>query len=188
MRYTHGHMKKFAPVFAVVGAIIIGVVVFSLIRGTVEAPEGSEAGATTTDVMATSSTSGSSLGVGLPANITKVVKVYANPSWDIRLRYDPEWSLNQNGEVVSINSVSANFMVSKEQPIAEPARVEKTETTRTILGEAVEVTRFEKPNDSYAFYEYFTLRVDGNEYYFKISSIIDPNPKVEEFIKNISAQ
>lgn len=180
-------MKKLAPVFVVIGLILIGVVVFSLMRGTVRAPEAEEGTATTTQ--ATSSATGSPIGIGgAGANVTKVVKAYANPSWDIRLRYDPEWDLTQNGEVVSISSVSAHFMVSKEQPIAKPARLEETKKNRTILGETVEVTRFDNPNENYEYYEFFTLRVDGNEYYFKVSSIIDPNPKVEEFIANVSAQ
>lgn len=181
-------MKKFAPALAVIGVIIVGVVAWSLMKGTAEAPEPAEAAATTTE--ATSSTSGaaSPLGVGGASNIKKVVKVYANPSWDIRLRYDPEWNLTQSGELVTISSLSANFMVSKGQAIAEPARLTSEKTTRTILGKTVEVTRFENPNESYKFYEYFTLHANGEDYYFKISSIIDPNPKVDEFVTNIAAK
>lgn len=181
-------MKKFAPVFAVIGVILIGSVAFSLMRGTAVAPEPvQEAPATTTDTV-TSPGSGSSLGIGPSAGngIKKVIKVYANPSWDLRLRYDPEWNLTQNGEVVSIESRSAHFMVSKEQTIAKPAGLKSTTEARTILGEKVEVTRYDNPRESYAFYEFFTLRANGNEYYFKISSVIDPNPKVEEFVGNIS--
>lgn len=182
-------MKKFAPVLAVLGVILIGVVVFSLLRGTAVAPEPTEeAGATTTEETASNGSGSSPIGIGLPtdAGIKKVIKVYANPSWDIRLRYDPEWNLKQSGEVVTIESRSANFIVSKEQAIAKPAGLKSTTETRTILGEEIEVTRFDNPRDSYAFYEYFTLRVNKTEYYFKISSVIDPNPKVEEFITNLA--
>jgi hypothetical protein len=183
-------MKKFAPVLAIVGVILIGVVMFSLMRETAVAPEaGDGTSATTTEELVGGGTGSSPVGVGLPAGtgIKKVIKVYANPSWDIRLRYDPEWNLEQNGEVVSIESRSASFMVSKEQAIAKPAGLKSSEKTRTILGEEVEVTRYDNPRDSYAFYEYFKVRVNGNEYYFKISSVIEPNPKVEEFITSLSA-
>lgn len=182
-------MKKFAPALAVIGVILIGIVVFSLMRETAVAPVApEEAQATTSTETASSGSNGSPVGIGLPtqAGIKKVIKVYANPSWDIRLRYDPEWNLEQNGEVVSIGSRSASFMVSKEQAIAKPAGLKSSTETRTILGEEVEVTRYDNPRDSYAFYEYFTLRVNKTEYYFKISSVIDPNPKVEEFVANIS--
>jgi hypothetical protein len=184
-------MKKFAPALAVIGVILIGVVIFSLMRETAVAPEPVEESVATTTEEVTSNGSGSSaIGIGAPADagIKKVIKVYANPEWDIRLRYDPEWNLKQSGEVVTIESRSANFIVSKEQVVAKPAGLKSTTKTRTILGQEVEVTRYDNPRDSYAFYEYFTLRVNKVEYYFKISSVIDPNPKVEEFITNLALQ
>lgn len=179
-------MKKFAPVLAVLGVILIGIVLFSLMKGTAVAPEPAQVQATTTEATSSATSAGSSMGLGgLP--VKRIVKAYANPSWDIRLRYDPEWSLSANGDTISISSISASFLVSKGQSIALPARLKSTTTTRTILGAPVEVTRFENPNETYAFYEYFTLRVNKTDYYFKVSSIIDPNPKVEEFIGNITA-
>lgn len=181
-------MKKLAPVLALIGVVLLVVVLFSLSRGTVQAPEAQEGQATTTEASSTPPGVTSPVGVGLPASVKKVMKVYTNPSWDLRLRYDPEWQLVQNADVVNISSVSAYFMISKEQPIAEPARLTEVQTKRTILGEEVAVTRFEKPNDSYAFYEYFVLRVDGTEYYVKVLSLIDPNPKVDEFLANITVQ
>lgn len=180
-------MKKFAPALAVFGVILIGLVVFSLSRGTAQAPEREEMQATTSESAASSTgAAGASPLVPAASTVKKIVKVYANPSWDIRLRYDPEWTLRQSDDVITISSVSADFMVSKEKPISKPALLESKETTRVILGDTVEVTRFENPKDSYAFYEFFKLRVNKSDYYFRITSVIDPNPKVEEFVKNIS--
>jgi|GEM_PF-1246197 len=180
-------MNKYAPALITIGVIIIAISAFMLMRSTAQAPMPEGETATTTSATTTSgSSTGSPLSVGAPGSIKKVLKVYANPSWDIRLRFDPEWKMTSDETLVSVDSVSASFMVSKEQPIAKPARLKETTATRTILGEDVEVTRFETPNETYAFYEYFTLRVNKTEYYFRIASIIDPNPKVEEFIRNIA--
>jgi len=181
-------MKKFAPAFVIIGIIIIGIVAFSVMQSTVSAPVEPEPTASTTETGTPGAPQGAAPGTSAPLTIKNVIKVYANPDWGFKLRYDTSWNLTQTGEVVNVDSPTASFMISPEQEIAEPARLEAEETTRVILGQSVTVTRFENPNERYAFYEYFTLRINKIEYYFKVLSTVEPNPRIEEFLGSLVLQ
>lgn len=117
---------------------------------------------------------------------------YMNSAWELGFRYQSEWEVSEgvpdeNGEItqVSISTPEATMLLTKEVPIIEPARLEANIYTRTIADQEVEVRKYTKPNDTYAYYLYFTIVLGNDDYHVSIKSYNADTKPVDDFISRI---
>jgi hypothetical protein len=121
-----------------------------------------------------------------------VWRIITADNWDIVFKIQTSWKVSgvytedKKLSQVSIGGDSADFFVSRNVHIAEPSKLAYTTTTRTIAGKSVTVHVFEKPNAKYAYYEYFSLPVGTDTYYFQVKSAVASKKEEQDFIDFIA--
>lgn len=130
-----------------------------------------------------------------PGAITSytVWKTFVQDDWGISFKVVDSWELSTNdavkdGEInqVSIDAGAFTALITEDVNIAEPARVSSRTYERTIAGREIEVREYTNPNDSYAYYLFFTISVGNDDYRFSIKSIESDRTKVDSFLSRIS--
>lgn len=182
-------MKKYAPL-VVTAVVLIGIITFFLMKGTTVAPQVPADATSTVPVVATS-TSGTSVQPGgspaipgIPSNAI-VKRLIKNDTWDIEISVDPTWQVSDNGTVVTVDAPDARFIVGQGTAFAEPARSSYVNVKHEVLGEKVTAHRYANPNDGYAFYDYFSVRVSGDTYYFNVRSKVEGNAAIDAFLEGV---
>lgn len=140
------------------------------------------------------SPSTSGLPVGVSVKSQTVLKTYTNPSWNVAFTYMPEWKqdnvTNDTGEVTQVRLASdtGTYLISKDTSIAQPSLLKYTTSTRTIAGQSVEVRTYKNPNDTYAYYLYFTVVAGKDDYHFSIKSYESSKTETDTFIERIKVK
>lgn len=180
-------LKKFGPALVVV-AILAAFGIFFISGGTTKAPVVELPSATSTEPAAKApapapATPGGAKPSGLVAS-----QVATYPGWDINLRFDLSWTVREQSGLVTVDAPTTTFLIQRNRPIAEPEMVEMKTETRVLDGRMTLTHHFPNPNESYAFYEYFSLQVGDNVYYFKAKSETKSDAELKAFLEGIKVK
>jgi hypothetical protein len=123
-----------------------------------------------------------------PGVVETIWRDFGNDAWKITMKFETDWKVNAispDGKEltqVSLGGHSGNYFVSRNLPIAEPSKLTYTTTTRTIAGKTVSIHLYKNPNTSYAAYEYFSIPVEGDTYYFQLKETAYDSSEVKGFL------
>ncbi len=127
-------------------------------------------------------------GIPAPAVTQSVWQDFSNDLWKISLKWQVSWKTaaipTEDGDLsqLSIGGAKASYFVSRNIPIAEPSGKTVTFGTRTVAGQTVQVRDFLNPSPSYVSYEYFSLSVGKDTYYFQIKEKAGAAKEVNDFL------
>jgi hypothetical protein len=91
-------------------------------------------------------------------------------------------------EQVKIEGGAFTILVQEDKPIAKPSLLTAKTYQKTIAGQSVEVTEYENPNDTYAYYLYFTLSDGNDDFFFSVRSKSEDREDTDDFIERLSMQ
>lgn len=80
---------------------------------------------------------------------------------------------------------TTTFFVSRNMPIAEPSKLTYTQKSETVAGKSVTAHVYANPKAGTAFYEFFSLPVGTDTYYFRLESKVASTKVAEDFISLI---
>lgn len=143
----------------------------------------------TTSLPALSSTTPEASSGGTAPAVTQTVwQDFSNDLWKITLKWQTSWKTSavptEDGDLLqlSIGGKYASYFVSRNLPIAEPSGKTATAGTRVVAGKTVQVRDFLNPNENYVSYEYFSLPVGKDTYYFQIKEKTGAAKEVNDFL------
>ena len=195
-------MKQYIPHAVLAVFILVGAYLLITSNGA-PTPVGEEIATTTSEgETAAPTTSGGSApapsgggGISLPPGLQIVNQTawatFTSPTWTLSFKYQQGWQVSktvkEDGSLgqVSILAPELSILIQEDMPIAQPSIIDKTTTTETIAGQRVEVSTYEKPNEDYSFYIYFTLSDGNDDYHFSIRSKTDDKKDVNDFIERL---
>lgn len=192
-------MKKKIPLF-ILALVVIAGAAWLLSRPSPSLAPSDGIPTATTTVLTQEGTGSPSVATPVPPGLpsgAQVVKQtiwqpYSNSAWELGFRYQSEWEVSEgvpdeDGDItqVSVSTPDAAMLLTKELPIAEPSRLEVKTYMRTVANQEVEVHEYTKPNDTYAYYLYFTITLGNDEYYVSIKSYGAATKPVDDFISRI---
>jgi len=175
-------MKKYVPLI-VASVVIIGFVAYLVMHNPAPVtvlPEEE----IPTSISEASTTAPGTTEKGPSGLVARAVATF--PGWKISLKFDPSWDVTEQSGTVFISSPTVNFLVNRNQEIGEPAGLEVTSKTRVVAGQTVMVRRFNNPNEDFAFYEYFSLPVGTDTYYFKAKGKTASDADVAVFLGGVT--
>lgn len=122
-----------------------------------------------------------------------VWKTYAPKDWGITFRINDEWELYTNDvskdgtlEQVSFDAGTFTVLVAEDNDIAEPSRLTPKTYTRVIAGQDIEVREYGNPNETYAYYLFFTITLENDAYNFSIKNRVKDKTEVDDFLSRVT--
>lgn len=122
------------------------------------------------------------------------IRTFNEPNWHFVFSAPAEWDFgtvkDTDGDIeqIQFESEGGNIRVSREDPIAEPSLLIYKTEMKSIAGAQVSVHRYEKPNEKYAYYLYFTLESGNYQYYVSLKSVDSASAFADEFLSRIVAK
>jgi|GEM_PF-4299343 len=136
-------------------------------------------------------------GISLPEGVKIISQTawatFTDPRWSLSFKYQQGWKASkiEEGSTLTGMSVVASaftILMQEDKPIGEPALLTPKKSTQTIAGQSVEVREYVKPNETYAYYLYFTLTDGNDDYNVSIRSKSEDRKEVDAFIERLSMQ